>query len=185
MLLVIGDLNARVGNDNTDRESNMGTHGCGIMNDNGQHLCKFCEENKLVIGGNIFHHKESHKKTWTSPVGATTSQIDHVLVNKKWRSLLQDVRTRGDLVSDHNLVTRTVTLKLRKTKRGEERARQLDSKRLKNDEAKTAFRLELRNRFSVLEEEQEINIAIFNQAIREAGVKVLGYKTKKRKEWMK
>ena len=28
MLLVTGDLNARVGNDNTDRESNMGTHGC-------------------------------------------------------------------------------------------------------------------------------------------------------------
>ena len=28
MLEVIGDLNARVGNGNTDRESNMDTHGC-------------------------------------------------------------------------------------------------------------------------------------------------------------
>ena len=59
MLLVIGDLNARMGNDNTGRESNMGTHGCGIMNDNGQRLCELCEENKLVIGGTIFHHKEN------------------------------------------------------------------------------------------------------------------------------
>ena len=57
------------------------------------------------------------------------------------------------MASDHNLVTGTVTIKLRKTKRGQERTRQLDSKRLKNDEVKTAFRLELRNRFSALEEE--------------------------------
>ena len=147
MLLVIGDLNARVGNDNAGRESNMGTHRCGLMNDNGQRLCELCEKNKLLIGGTNFHHKEIHKKTWTSPDGATTSQIDHVLVNKKWRSLMQDVRTRrgADVVSDHNLVTGTVTLKLWKTKRGQERIRQLDSKRLKNDEVKTVFRLELNN----------------------------------------
>ena len=109
---------------------------------NGQRLCELCEENKLVIrGGTIFHHKKIQKKTWTSPDGATTSQIDHVLVNKKWRSSLQDVRTRrgADVASYHNLVTGTVTLNLRKTKQGQERTRQLDSKRLKNDEIKTAF----------------------------------------------
>ena len=89
------------------------------------------------------------------------------------------------MASNINLVTGTETIKLRKTKRRQERARQLDSKRLKNDELKTAFQLELRNRFSALEEEEEINIANFNQAIREAGVKVLRYQTKKRKEWMK
>ena len=127
MLLVISDLNAKVGSDNTGRESNMGTHGCGIMNDNGQRLY---EENKLVIGGTIFHHKEIHKKTWTSPDGATTSQVDHDFVNKKWSSSLQGVRTRrgADVSSDHNLVTGSVTLKLQKTKRGQERVRQLDSK---------------------------------------------------------
>ena len=141
MLLVIGDLNARMGNDNTGRESNMGTHGCGIMNDNGQRLCELCEENKQVIRGTIFHHKEIYKKTWTSPGGTTTSQIDHVLVNEKWRSSLQNVRTRrgADVASDHNLVTGTVTLKLQKTKQGLERERQLDSKRMKNDKVKTAF----------------------------------------------
>ena len=123
MLLVIGDLNARVGNDNTGSESNMGTQGCGIINDNGQRLCELCKENKLVIGDHF---------SWD---GAITSQIDNVLVNKKWRSSLQHVRTRrgADVASDHNLVTGTVTLKLWKTKRVQERARQLDSKRLKNE----------------------------------------------------
>ena len=102
VVVMFNQINARLGNDNTDRESNMDTHGCGIMNDNEQRLCELCKENKLVIGGTIFHRKEIHKKTWTSPDGATTSQIDHVLVNKKWRSSLQDVRTKrgADVASD-------------------------------------------------------------------------------------
>ena len=47
----------------------------------------------------------------------------------------------------HNIVTGTVTLKLRKTKRGQERANHFDPKRLKNVEVKIDFPLELRNRF--------------------------------------
>ena len=54
MLLVIGDLNARVSNDNTGRESNLGTHRGGIMNDNGERLGELCKENKLVSRGSIF-----------------------------------------------------------------------------------------------------------------------------------
>ena len=59
MLLVIGDLNTRVGNDNAGRYSNMDTQRCGIINDNGQHLC---EENKLVIGGPFVIIKKSTRK---------------------------------------------------------------------------------------------------------------------------
>ena len=71
--------------------------------------------------GTIFRHKEIHKKTMTSPDVATISQIDHIRVNKKWRSSLQGVRTRSgaDVASDHNIVTGAVTLKLQKTKRGQ------------------------------------------------------------------
>ena len=74
MLLVIGNLNARVhGNGNTGRESNMGTHRCGITNDNGQRLCKLYEENKLVIGGPFFIIKKSTRKPglhWTGSPSA-------------------------------------------------------------------------------------------------------------------
>ena len=38
VLMVIGDINARVGEDNTGRERAMGTHGFGCANNNGETL---------------------------------------------------------------------------------------------------------------------------------------------------
>ena len=67
VLMVIGDLNAKVGRDNTGREDHMGKHGSGEMNENGELFADFCGLNGLVIGGTTFPHKEIHKTTWTSP----------------------------------------------------------------------------------------------------------------------
>ena len=64
---VIGDFNAKVGDDNTDREEFMGKHGVGNMNENGEMFCDFCATNDLVIGGTIFPHKTIHKLMWRSP----------------------------------------------------------------------------------------------------------------------
>ena len=69
MIVVMGDLNAKVGNNNTNREEVMGRFGVGVMNDNGERLCDFCSANGLVVTGTIFPHREIHKLTWTSPDG--------------------------------------------------------------------------------------------------------------------
>ena len=62
-------------------------------------------------------HRDIHKTTWRSPDQRTVSQIDHVIINQKWRKA-----NRGtDIGSDHVLVVATMSLKLRKSKRGEER----------------------------------------------------------------
>ena len=52
--MVLGDLNARPGNNTIGRDRVMGKHGIGTMNDNGERLCHFCEENNMVIGGTLF-----------------------------------------------------------------------------------------------------------------------------------
>ena len=70
VLYVIGDFNARVENDNEDRDNIMGMNGCGNIDD-GCRLCFVCEENNLAIGGTLFQQKEIHKLTWTSPNGKT------------------------------------------------------------------------------------------------------------------
>jgi len=83
----------------------------------------------------LFQHRNIHKTTWTSPGGATRSQIDHILINGKWRSSLQDVRAyRGaDVASDHNLLVAVVSLKLRRARRGQQRGHQFDSSKMRDD----------------------------------------------------
>ena len=187
MLLILGDLNAKVGSDNTGREHVMGKHGIGTINDNGERLADFCEENNMLIGGTLFQHKHIHKTTWTSPDGTTKNQIDHVIINRRWRSSLQDVRAyRGaDVASDHTLVLAVVSLKLRRSKGRQARQQRLDSGRLNESLTKQAFAVEVKNRFRVLGEQQEMTIDGFNQALREAGEKILGFRRKKKEEWIK
>ena len=186
VLVVLGDFNARVGSDNTNRERIMGKHGTGTMTDNGSRLCDICGENDLVIGGTLFQHKTIHKLTWRSPDGRTESQIDHILVNGKWRRSLQDVKTRrlADVGSDHNLLIGKLALKLRKAKTGEKKKERFDTTKLQNPETKQQFTIALKNSFGILQEETEMTIHSFNMAMELAGKAVLGYRRAKKEQWI-
>ena len=54
VLVVMSDLNAKIGNENAGMERVMGKHGCGKMNENGERLVNFCLDFDLVIGGLFF-----------------------------------------------------------------------------------------------------------------------------------
>ena len=49
---------------------------------------------------------------------------------------------------------------------------------------KRRFKQDLRNKFSVLEKQQELNIEAFNEMVLETGEKILGPKRKKKEEWI-
>ena len=191
MLLIIGDLNARTGNINTGRERVMGKHGLGsyLMNDNGERMADFCELNGLIVGGTIFQHKDIHKITWNSPDKVTKPQIDHILINGKWKSSLQDVRvyTGADCGSDHNMVVAEIKLKLRTARKKQVRGKRINSDMLRDAPTKDRFKIELRNRFQLLSNDpnQEVTLEDFNKAVRESGEKILGYKKREQKAWMK
>ena len=68
MKIVMGDLNAKVGSDNTNHDRAMGKEGCGSKNNNGERLLEFSTYD-LVIGGTLCPHHEIHKLTWCSPNG--------------------------------------------------------------------------------------------------------------------
>jgi len=57
----------------------------------------------------MFPHKDIHKETWYSADGRTTNQTDHVLISKRFRSKITDIRTlRGPYIgSDQNTTQRT------------------------------------------------------------------------------
>ena len=63
MTVLMGDVNAEIGSDNTGYKEVMGVHGLGQMNDNGERFADMCSLNQLVTGGSIFPHKRNHKAT--------------------------------------------------------------------------------------------------------------------------
>ena len=81
--IIMGDMNAKVGSDNTGRELTIGRHCTGVLNENGEMFADFCMFNNFVIGGTVFPHKEIHKNTWMSPDGKTENQIDHIAIKRK------------------------------------------------------------------------------------------------------
>lgn len=104
MLIIFGDFNAKIRKEGfvksvTDMHS--------LYNDtspNGQRLCQMAENTALRIISTSFPHKDIHK-AWRSPDGCTINQIDHVLVNRRRRSSIFDVRvcSYANCDSDHYL----------------------------------------------------------------------------------
>ena len=139
LCLVIGDLNAKTGVDNSCKERIMGKHGCGECNENGGLLVDLCGLNDLVIGGSLFPHKDFHKLTWNSPNGRDQNQIDHIIVNGRWRKSLMDVCVKrgADCGSDHHLLLGKIKLELRKVVRPQNNRKAYNTHRL-NDKNLTS-----------------------------------------------
>jgi len=188
MFILMGDLNAKVGQDRTGREREMGAHGVGTMNENGELLADFCAFNELIIGGTLFPHKNCHKVTWVSPDHRTENQIDHVMVRQRWRGSLQDVRTKrgADIGSDHHLVVAKLKMRLSARKKQQNSRVKFDVAKLRTPEIREAFQLALHNRFQALETEEEVeqNWTGMKEAIIGASEEVLGRPPANRKEWI-
>ena len=58
--------------------------------------------------------KDIHKGTWNDPAGRTVNQIDHVLINKRRATTVEDVKTmRGaNCDSDHFLIRTIIRHKI-------------------------------------------------------------------------
>ncbi|XP_056016894.1 uncharacterized protein LOC130053576 [Ostrea edulis] len=165
----------------------MGQQGIGECNNNGERLCTFCQENDLVIGGTIFMHKDIHKTTWNSPDGHTKNQIDHIIINKRWRSSLLDVVAKqgADVGSDHSLVLAKIKLKLRKSRKKDQRPPPINIQKLKDTKTLRSFQLKFQNKFSTLmEHPDEIDMETFNKVLIENSQQILGPKRKKKEKWI-
>lgn len=189
--IVMGDLNAKVGKDNTGRESCMGKHGVGVINDNGGRLADFCTENKLVIGGTLFPHKDCHKITWVSPGGQHKNQIDHICISKKWRRSLEDVRNKrgADVGSDHHLVISHIKIKVASTSPNfKATSKKFNTQLLNNPNILTHFNntIKRKHEHRTYNEDDTINTkwSAIKDIYTSTSESILGYKGKKKKEWI-
>ena len=192
ILLITGDLNAKVGKGTTEEREVLGQHGTGTRNENGERLCGFCEMNGLVITETIFPHKEIHKATWTSPNGRTKNQIDPTMIAKEYRSSVTDtvVRRGADVGSDHYLVETRLKLKLKRSPREKDGRTRFDIQKLADEEIRTKYNIEVRNRFQVLEDlEEDENADQTNNKMENIYVatakEVLGIAKRTSKPWLR
>jgi hypothetical protein len=76
---MMGDLNARTGNDRQRAHGSMGPYGGEtVVNENGQRVLEFCIENELLLGNSFFRHKRIHKVTSEAERRSTRSIIDYI-----------------------------------------------------------------------------------------------------------
>ena len=69
-------------------------------------IVNFATSENLVLKSTMYPQRGIHKYTWTSPGGKTHNQIEHILIDRRWHSIILDVQSfKGvDCDTDHYLV---------------------------------------------------------------------------------
>ena len=186
-IILMGDMNAKVGEYTSGDGEVVGRHGLGTRNNNGTRFVDCCQRYGLVIGGTIFPHKSIHKGTWRSPDGVTVNQIDHIAISSRHRGHLLDVRSlRGaDIgLTDHYLVRGKIRVKLSKASHFKP-LRLYDNSKLHNQEKREEFERTVERKCQRIEGvDLESNWTEWKQAVGEAASSVLGYQKSRREEWI-
>ncbi|XP_030840865.1 craniofacial development protein 2-like [Strongylocentrotus purpuratus] len=118
-IIVMGDLNAKVGADHGVWAPTLGKFGLGQINRRGEKLLEFCMLHGMAVCNTYFQHKECRRATWTSPGGHYRNQIDFIITKLGNIKTFQNCRSycSADIGSDHNLVLANVKFSPTKTKR--------------------------------------------------------------------
>ncbi|GFS10114.1 craniofacial development protein 2-like [Elysia marginata] len=89
--IIMGDFNAKVG---ARRIGNtVGSQGLGEINERGEMLVGWCQENDLVVANTWFENHPRRKWTWISPGDKYRNQINYVLVQSRFRNAVLSAKT--------------------------------------------------------------------------------------------
>ena len=120
----------------------------GDTNERGLRLLEFATFNDLVSGNTFGHHIASRSWTWHSPNGQHHNQIDYILVRKRFRSGVNNARTRSfpgaDIGSDHDLLMMTFRIRRKKISKPKYTRLKFDLKNLKDPNVLETFQADRR-----------------------------------------
>lgn len=189
LILMSGDWNAKVGNDNTGWNSVMDRYDFGDRNDRGERLLEFATVHRLFICTTRFQHKADRKWTWESPDGVhKKNMIDLILVQQRWRSSVINCRTfqSADIGSDHSLVLCNIKLHLKKIYHQRNQNCRLNINQLNNTTTKGRYIDLLKEKIKKFQPDSNIeehSKEILN-AIQETGNTVIPAIKPSRKPWI-
>ena len=113
-LRLLEDFNASTGTERDGYETCFGPHGSGTVNQNITKFLDFARSQGLWVAGSWFQCPQAHRWTWYSNAGGVAKEIDHVLVDCRWR-MIQNCRVYQSahfLNTDLRLVAATLKLQL-------------------------------------------------------------------------
>ena len=180
--LVVGDFNARVGLDSHSIHPEVIGRHCfyDTTNNNGERLVDLCEEFQLRPAQMRFPHPRHRLWTWMHPSGST-HQLDHILINNKWKNSLLNCRAYNsvELDPDHRIVSIRLVCSLRSSRAKPCKRPKFNWKKLQDAATKEQFQLELSNRFDVLQCNNMSTLITeryesFENAVEEVAEKVVG-----------
>ena len=93
----------------------VGPHGSGTVNQNSTKFLDFARSHRLRVALSWFQHPQAHHWPWYSNAGGVAKEIDHMLVDCRWR-MIQNCRVYRSaqfLNTDHKLVVATLKLQLK------------------------------------------------------------------------
>ena len=110
LLMVVGDFNAHLG-----KEVGKYTYH-DKTNSNGELKKDFLQETGLIVTNAKFQKKQGKLWTFMSNMSGTKTQVDFILVNKKWKNSVKNCEaynTFSSMGSHHRIVSAKVKLSLR------------------------------------------------------------------------
>ena len=150
VLLVMGDFNAHLGEDTARYSYHQ------KANINGEIVNELVKETNLMVTNT--HYRKKAGKLWTfiSDMNEAKSQVDYIMVNRKWRNTVKNCEaysTFSSVGSDHRILTAKLKLSLRTCKAPT--VERFDWTVLRNSTISDRYTVEVTNRFEALHVEGE------------------------------
>lgn len=119
-LLLLGDLNARVGKDHELWKEIIGRHGVGNCNSNGILLLGLCAEFNLIITNTTFRLRTRDKTSWMHPRSRHWHLIDYAITRQEHQAMVmvtKALRGADDCWTDHRPIFCSLRIRLKPKQR--------------------------------------------------------------------
>ena len=122
--------------------------------DNGVRIVNFPTSKNLVVKSTMLPRRNIHKYTWTSTDGKIHTQIDHVLIERRWNSSILDVRSFrvANCDNDHYHVVAKVRKRLAVCKQAAQKfdVERFNLRKLNKLELRKQYQIKISSKFAVL-----------------------------------